>query len=46
VHFHRMRSRAELTPGETKAEQFLSDLAVNGHVAAATQNQAFGVVEG
>ena len=46
VRFHRMRSRAELTPGETKVEQFLSDLAVNGHVAAATQNQAFGVVEG
>jgi hypothetical protein len=46
VRFHRMRSRAELTPGKVKVEQFLSDLAVNGRVAAATQNQAFGVVEG
>jgi hypothetical protein len=41
-----MRSRAELAPGEAKVEQFLSDLAMNGHVAAATQNQAFGIVEG
>src|ERR1039458_6851621 len=39
-----MRSRAELTPGEAKVEQFLSDLAVNGHVAAATQNQAFNAL--
>ncbi len=44
VRFHRMRSRAELTPREAKAEQFLSDLAVNGHVAAATQNQAFNAL--
>jgi hypothetical protein len=35
-----------LTPGEAKVERFLSDLAVNEHVAAATQNQAFGIVEG
>ena len=27
VRFHRMRSRAELTPGEAKVERFLSDLA-------------------
>jgi site-specific recombinase XerC len=39
-----MRSRAELTPGEAKVEQFLSDLAVNGRVAAATQNQAFNAL--
>jgi hypothetical protein len=31
-----MRLRAELSLGEVKVEQFLSDLAVNGHVAAAT----------
>ena len=42
VRFHRMGLRAELVPGEAKVEQFLSDLAVNGQVAAATQNQAFG----
>ena len=41
VHFHRMRSREELFPGTDKVELFLSDLAVNGHVAASTQNQAF-----
>ncbi len=44
VRFHRMPSRAELTPREAKVEQFLSDLAVNGHVAAATQNQAFNAL--
>ena len=39
IHFHKMRLREELTQ-ETKAkmELFLSDLAVNGQVAAATQN--------
>jgi hypothetical protein len=41
-----MRRREELIPGEAKIEAFLSDLAVNGQVAASTQNQAFGVVEG
>jgi integrase len=44
VRFQRMGSRAELTPGEAKVEQFLSDLAVNGKVAAATQNQAFNAL--
>jgi len=44
VRFHRMRSRAELIPGAAKVEQLLSDLAVNGHVAAATQNQAFNAL--
>ena len=43
--FHGMRSRAELTPGTQKFELFLSDLAVNGHVSASTQNQAVRVVE-
>ena len=46
VSFHGMRSREDLFPGTDKVELFLSDLAVNGHVAASTQNQAFGTVEG
>ena len=41
VKFHGMKSREELFPGTEKVEEFLSDLAVNGHVAASTQNQAF-----
>ena len=28
-------------PGAEKVELFLSDLAVNGHVAASAQNQAY-----
>src|SRR6266446_5289717 len=44
VQFHRMRSREELSPGTWKVEQFLSDLAVNGQVAASTQNQAFNAL--
>jgi hypothetical protein len=46
VHFHRMRCREDLADGEKKIEAFLTDLAVQGKVAASTQNQAFGVVEG
>ena len=46
VRFHGMRSREDLFPGTDKVELFLSDLAVNEHVAASTQNQAFGAVEG
>jgi hypothetical protein len=42
VRFQGMRSREELFPGTDKVELFLSDLAVNGQVAASTQNQAFG----
>ena len=45
VRFHKMGSREDLFPGVEKVELFLSDLAVNGHVAAPTQNQAFGAVE-
>ena len=41
VRFHAMRSREDLFPGTDKVELFLSDLAVNKHVAASTQNQAF-----
>ena len=40
-----MGAREELLPGTAKVEAFLSDLAVNGQVAAATQNQAFPLVE-
>ena len=39
-----MRSRQDLFPGTEKVELFLSDLAVNGHVAASTQNQAFNAL--
>ncbi|MGH8067764.1 MAG: tyrosine-type recombinase/integrase [Candidatus Entotheonellia bacterium] len=38
--FPRHRSREDLFPAEPKIESFLTDLAVHGHVAAATQNQA------
>lgn len=41
VKFHAMRQREDMQPGRQKVELFLSDLAVNGQVAAATQNQAF-----
>ena len=44
VRFHKLRSRDELNGGEAKIELFLSDLAVNGHVAASTQNQAFNAL--
>jgi integron integrase len=44
IKFHGMRSRQELQPAEAKMELFLSDLAVNGKVAASTQNQAFNAL--
>jgi hypothetical protein len=44
VKFHRMRSREELFPGTDRVELLLSDLAVNGQVAASTQNQAFNAL--
>jgi integron integrase len=45
IHFHKMRLREELTQEpKAKMELFLSDLAVNGKVAAATQNQAFNAL--
>jgi integron integrase len=44
VRFHRMRSRDDLFPPEPKIEAFLTDLAVNGNVAAATQNQAMNAL--
>ena len=39
-----MRARTDLDGGESKIELFLSDLAVAGHVAASTQNQAFNAL--
>src|SRR5918996_3657593 len=44
IRFHSMRSRADLFPAEPKIEAFLTDLAVHGHVAAATQNQAMNAL--
>jgi integron integrase len=44
VKFHNMRARSDLDGGEAKIELFLSDLAVNWHVAASTQNQAFNAL--
>jgi integron integrase len=44
VRFHGMRSRQDLLPAEPKIEAFLTDLAVHGHVAAATQNQAMNAL--
>jgi len=45
IHFHKMLSKEELThDARAKIELFLSDLAVNGKVAAATQNQAFNAL--
>jgi integron integrase len=44
VQFHHMHSREDLQGAEAKIELFLSDLAVNGHVAASTQNQAFNAL--
>ena len=39
-----MRSREDLAPGGPKVETFLSHLAVEGKVAASTQNQAFNAL--
>src|SRR5262249_3021106 len=39
LRFHGLRHPS--TMGGPEIEQFLTDLAVNGHVAASTQNQAF-----
>jgi integrase len=40
VRFPGLRSRANLCPAEPKSAAFLTDLAVHGDVAPATQNQA------
>jgi hypothetical protein len=44
VHFHGMQSREDLFPAEPKIEAFLTDLAMNGNVAPATQNQAMNAL--
>jgi integron integrase len=44
VHFHQMRCREDLAEGEKKIEAFLTDLAVQGKVAASTQNQAMNAL--
>jgi integron integrase len=44
VRFHKMQSRSDLQPAEAKMEAFLSDLAVNQHVAPATKNQAMNAL--
>ncbi len=44
VRFHRMRSREDLFPAEPTIESFLTDLALNRNVAAATQNQAMNAL--
>jgi site-specific recombinase XerD len=44
VRFHRRRSRDDRFPPEPKIEMFLTDLAVNRSVAAATQNQAMNAL--
>ena len=44
VRFHRMRSRENLYPAESKIEAFLTDLAINGNVALSTQNQAMNTL--
>jgi integron integrase len=44
IHFHGMKSREELLPGEPRVEAFLSNLAVRGNVTASTQNQAFNAL--
>lgn len=44
VRFHHMRSRTDLFPAEPKIEAFLTDLAVYGGVAPATQNQAMNAL--
>ena len=44
VSFHQMTSRDDMHGGEKKIEQFLTDLAVNHHIAPATQNQAMNAL--
>ncbi len=37
IRFHKMKSRDDLKDGELKIEQFLTHLAVDGHVSPSTQ---------
>ena len=42
VRFHKLRHPAEM--GAAEVEEFLTDLAVRGEVAASTQNQAINAL--
>ena len=42
IYFHNKRHPKDM--GRTEIEAFLTDLAVNGKVAASTQNQAFSAL--
>jgi len=44
ILFHHMKSRDDLENGERKIEEFLTHLAVNGHVSPSTQNQAMNAL--
>ena len=44
IAFHRMKSRDDLSGGESKIEAFLTHLAVDEQVASATQNQAMNAL--
>jgi hypothetical protein len=44
VRFQGLRSREDLFAAEPTIESLLTDLAVHGHVAAATQNQAMNTL--
>ncbi len=44
INFHNIRSRDELKNGVPKIEQFLTHLAVNTNIAAATQSQALNAL--
>jgi len=44
VKYHKMSSRDDLEDGEVKIEQFLTYLAVETHIAPATQNQAMNAL--
>jgi integron integrase len=44
VRFHGMRSREDLCPAEPTIESVLTDLAVHGHVAAATPHQTMNAL--
>ncbi|MEZ4527174.1 MAG: integron integrase [Desulfobacterales bacterium] len=44
IQFHKMKSRDDLENGERKIEEFLTHLAVKGHVSPSTQNQAMNAL--
>jgi site-specific recombinase XerD len=44
VHFHEMKSRDDLADGKRKIEMLLTHVAVPGHIAPATQNQAMNAL--